>query len=164
MADGTSRDSSPAQVEIRECRRDDFETLYQIDRACYPPGIYYPRPVLREYIAAQGAHTLVVEANGQIAGFIIVQDLGRGLGHVVTIDVLADFRHAGIGSALLRAGEMWLASQGVTRVRLETAVDNIAAIALFQKFGYQVASLLSDYYRNESDAYLMEKILPPDIA
>lgn len=162
MAGDASHDPSAPQVEIREYRRDDFETLYQIDRACYPPGTYYPRPVLREYIAAEGAATLLAEANGQIAGFIIVQDHGRGLGHVITIDVLADFRRAGLGSALLRAGELWLGSRGATRVRLETAVDNLAAIALFQKFGYQVVRFLPDYYRDASDAYLMEKHLAPN--
>lgn len=146
--------------EIRAYRSGDFETLYRIDRACYPRGIYYPRPVLRRFLAARGAHTLVATSGEEIAGFLIVENHGNGRGHVITIDVLERFRRAGLGTALLGAGENWLAEEGVNTVELETAVNNTAAIALFQKFGYQVVRYLPDYYRNHSDAYLMEKVLP----
>ena len=148
-------------LRIRPYEPRDFETLYQIDEVCYPRGMSYPRPVLRRFLFAEGARTLVAESGDDILGFLIVQDHGRARGHVITIDVLAEHRRSGVGTALLRVGEDWLAQQGVKTVELETSVQNAPALALFQRFGYQVVRYLPDYYRNHSDAYLMEKALTP---
>jgi len=78
---------------------------------------------------------------------------------VITLDVRADRRRHGIGRALLDTAEVWLAAQGVRRVRLETAVDNQAALVFWQQAGYEVKGTLPGYYLDRDDAYRMEKEL-----
>jgi ribosomal protein S18 acetylase RimI-like enzyme len=42
-------------------------------------------------------------------------------------------------------------------VFLETAVDNVAAIAFYKRLGYAVLETLPRYYHGELDAFLMGK-------
>ena len=41
---------------------------------------------------------------------------------------------------------------------LEVGVQNEAAIRFYHKLGYTVQRLLPNYYKDGSDAYLMEKV------
>jgi ribosomal protein S18 acetylase RimI-like enzyme len=49
----------------------------------------------------------------------------------------------------------------VQQVELETATDNHAAIAFWQKHGYRTRGVLKGYYHGRVDAYVMEKLLTP---
>ncbi len=136
----------------------DFDTLYQIDQACYPPGIAYSKRVLRWFLRLPGTDWVVAEVNGQIAGFILAE-YGGPRAHLITIDVLEAYRRRGIGTALLRAMEQKLAARGVRQIELETATDNHAAVAFWQKHGYRTVGVLKRYYSNDLDAYSMLKSL-----
>jgi ribosomal-protein-alanine N-acetyltransferase len=137
----------------------DFEELYTIDQACYPPGIAYSKRTLRLFLRLPGAECLVAEAAGRIAGFILAEHEGERA-HLITIDVLAAERRRGVGTALLRAIEQAVAARGVRQVTLETATDNHAAIAFWQKHGYRTVGVLKNYYLDRLDAYSMHKPLP----
>jgi ribosomal-protein-alanine N-acetyltransferase len=146
-------------VQIRAYQPEDFEGLYRLDQSCYPPGIAYSRYALREFLGAPGSRAWVAEEADTLVGFVIVRQIGRDRGHVITLDVREDRRRQGIGMKLLATGEEWLARQGVRRVRLETAVDNEPATAFWQKAGYEVTGRLRRYYLGRDDAYRMEKQL-----
>ena len=45
-------------------------------------------------------------------------------------------------------------------VLLETATDNEAAVAFWQRHGYRIEAVLKRYYLTRLDAYEMRKILP----
>jgi len=146
-------------MEIRTYRRDDFESLYRLDQECYPPGIAYSRAALRMFLMQPGAQAFVAEEAGQAVGFVLVEQFGADQGHVITLDVRADCRRRGVGTALLAEAEQWLAKRGVRRVYLETAVDNQAGIAFWEHAGYCRRTLLRGYYLERVDAYGMEKEL-----
>jgi ribosomal protein S18 acetylase RimI-like enzyme len=146
-------------MQIRAFQPDDFEGLYRLDQSCYPPGIAYSRYALREFLGAPAARAWVAEEAETLVGFVIVQQVGRDRGHVITLDVREDQRRRGIGAKLLTSGEEWLARQGVRQVRLETAVNNEPAVAFWRRAGYEVTGQLPRYYLNRDDAYRMEKEL-----
>lgn len=156
----------PGAFEVREFQDQDLEAAYRLDQACYPPGIAYSRYALREFLNEPGARAWVADEEvtpalpkAGLVGFIIVRRVGADRGHVITLDVREDRRRRGLGRRLLETAEAWLAAQGVKRVRLETAVDNAAAVAFWQKTGYQIVGLLPRYYLDKLDAYRMEKEL-----
>jgi ribosomal protein S18 acetylase RimI-like enzyme len=60
---------------------------------------------------------------------------------------------------LLQAQEAYLAGHGVKKVELETATDNLPAIAFWQRHGYRTRGVLKRYYLGRVDAYRMEKPL-----
>ena len=80
-------------------------------------------------------------------------------GHVITIDVDPSARRARVGSLLLRAAEDRLRTSGSRAVGLETAVDNVAALAFYKRLGYNVVRTWPRYYSNGVDALVMRKEL-----
>ncbi|MHB8674919.1 MAG: GNAT family N-acetyltransferase [Candidatus Acidiferrales bacterium] len=153
------------KLSIREFDAADFETIYKIDQVCYSPDIAYSRVELQWYLELRGADCLIAEISGsastrrkQIAGFIITARQ-RLHGHIVTIDVLEAYRRAGVGASLLRSAETRLRRRGAREVWLETATDNEAAIAFWEKHGYRTRGRLANYYPKGLDALAMSKVL-----
>jgi ribosomal-protein-alanine N-acetyltransferase len=136
----------------------DFEALHEIDKKCFEPAIAYSRGQLREYLDLPGADCVVAEAEGRIAGFLVAARKRR-VGYVVTIDVLKPYRRAGVGTLLLAEAERRLAAAGVRVVELETATDNVSAIAFWEKHGYRTGGVIKSYYPNGRDAFSMSKPL-----
>ena len=151
---------------LRDYRPGDLETLWRIDQQCFEAGIAYCREEMRWYLAQPGAFALIAEPvdGGETAGFIIGQSIsGRRtatpLGYVITIDVLVSGRRSGLGSLLLGAAEDRMRQAGCRKVVLETAVNNAAALAFYERHGYTVLTTHPGYYSNGVDAYEMEKAL-----
>jgi ribosomal protein S18 acetylase RimI-like enzyme len=148
------------KVHLRDYRPDDFDTLIEIDRRCYEPGIAYSKRDMRAYLQFPGAECILAGTPREIAGFCI-SARQRTRGYIITIDVLEKYRKSGVGSALLREVERRLAANGVREVRLETATDNESAIAFWNKHGYRTLGVEKGYYPGGRDAFAMTKILVP---
>jgi ribosomal protein S18 acetylase RimI-like enzyme len=145
-------------VTLRMLTDADFESVHEIDQKCYPREIAYSRREFRWYLRLPGAKGIVAETRGAIAGFILTACFER-TGHIITIDVLAEFRRARVGTALLRAAEESLARRGATQIGLETAIDNGAAIEFWKQNGYLTRGILKNYYPGGLAAYAMMKRL-----
>ncbi len=97
--------------------------------------------------------------NPSIGGFIVAEAGSRARGHIITIDVVAAARRSGVGSLLLRAAEDRLIMAECRAVELETAVDNLPALAFYERHGYSVIRTFPRYYSNGVDALVLEKTL-----
>jgi [ribosomal protein S18]-alanine N-acetyltransferase len=150
------------RFKVRDYRREDFHTLWQIDQSCFPPGISYSQFELKTYIGRRGAFTLVAESAESgptpLLGFVI-GETSRQIGHIITIDVRSEARRHRLGSALLKAAEGRLRVEKCSDVRLETAVDNLSALAFYKRHRYDVIKTIPRYYSNGVDALLLEKNL-----
>lgn len=144
---------------IRDFQPKDFDTLWQMDQECFPPGIAYSKTDLAAFMRNRGAFTLIaVNADGgNIGGFIVAS--GAPIGHVITIDVAPAARRSGVGSLLLQAAEQRLREKGCGAVGLETAVDNLGALAFYKRHGYSVIRTWPRYYSNGVDALVLKKLL-----
>jgi [ribosomal protein S18]-alanine N-acetyltransferase len=165
---------------IREFNPADFETLWNIDQTCFPPGISYSRTELMVYMRRRGSFTLVAvnpaldsfeaelhtfeaekesqASQSAIAGFIVAES-GRSSGHIITIDVAATARRSGAGSLLLSSAESRLRAAQCRSVQLETAVDNLSAMSFYKHHGYSVVKTYPRYYSNGVDALVFVKEL-----
>lgn len=163
-------------ITLRDFRNPDFETLWTIDQKCFPPGISYSRLELAAYIRRPKAFAIVAEdvpatitepstfksaykKRLQIAGFIVAEAGPRNLGHIITIDVLAEYRRSGIGSRLLAAAEERLLAAGCSGIVLEAAVDNETALAFYHRHGFSQFNKVERYYPNGTDAAVLRKDL-----
>src|ERR1700674_3092662 len=159
-----SRYNGGVRFRILQFEKADFDTLWRIDQACFDPQLAYSRPEMAFYMRRPGSFTLVAEAEGSeipgngILGFIVAETR-RKSGHIITIDVIAEARRAGVGSALLRAAEDQLLRAGVVAVALETPVNNAAAIRFYKQKGYFVEKTVAGYYSGQMDALVMTKEL-----
>jgi ribosomal protein S18 acetylase RimI-like enzyme len=163
-------------ITLRSFKPEDFDTLHEIDQACYDPEVAYSQRELRAYLRFSGSDCLIAEAETkaevpdtesagtpaaekQIAGFCISARRDES-GYIVTIDVLPEFRRHHVGSMLLAEIERRLAANGVLEVALETATDNDSAVAFWTKHGYRNRGIKKDYYPGGRDAFAMTKTLP----
>lgn len=147
------------QFTIRDYLPEDFQKLWEIDRLCFPQGIAYSRYELGVYVRRRNAFTLVAEDNVRIIGFLVADLSRKRIGHIITIDVLAQARKHRVGSSLLQAAEQRLQSLNGRIIYLETAVDNSPAIAFYKRHGYDVVETIPRYYSNGVDALVFAKNL-----
>jgi ribosomal-protein-alanine N-acetyltransferase len=146
-------------VELRAYESHDFKALHQLDQSCFPPGIAYSNTMLRYFLKLSSAECLLAANGKEIDGFIM-SSMNAPLAHIITLDVAEAHRRSGIGSMLLTAMENRVAALGVHTVLLETAVDNEAAVAFWQRHGYRIEGVMKRYYLGRIDAYEMRKLLP----
>jgi [ribosomal protein S18]-alanine N-acetyltransferase len=144
---------------LRAFEARDFTAVQRLDQACFPPGIAYSKTMLRYFLKLPSADGIVAEEAGKVVGFILTEE-NPPLAHIITLDVAEAQRRQGLGSALLADSERNLAARGVRTILLETATDNEAAVAFWQRHGYRTEATLKRYYLGRIDAFAMRKILP----
>jgi ribosomal-protein-alanine N-acetyltransferase len=154
---GQCRYNGGVPFQIRQFDKADFDTLWRIDQSCFDAQLAYSRPEMAFYMCRPGSFTLVAEAE-TILGFVVAESR-RKTGHIITIDVVAEARRTGVGSALLRAAEEQLLKAGAVAVALETPVNNEAAVRFYKRHGYFVEKTVPGYYSNHLDALVMMKEL-----
>jgi ribosomal-protein-alanine N-acetyltransferase len=103
-------------------------------------------PISRFFVSMQGNRVV------GYAGYWFVSDTAD----IVNLAVHPDFRHKGIGRALLDHLQKKMKNHGVKRAQLEVRVSNIAAQKLYGSLGFRANGLRKNYYADE-DAVLMEK-------
>lgn len=137
--------------------------LYKIDQVCFAAGIAYSRSELRYFLHHPKSFTVVAEDDSSdIIGFCVVQEYmheGKRLGHVITIDVLPVARKQGTGRALMEAVEAHFEENGIGYMRLEVAIDNLAAQAFYRSQGFVSVGRIPGYYLGRLDAFVMQKHL-----
>lgn len=80
--------------------------------------------------------------------------------HINNIGVHETARRRGIGGALMRAAVAWALRQGAHTAILEVRAGNVAAQALYRRFGFEVVGRRKQYYREPpEDALLMRAVL-----
>lgn len=78
--------------------------------------------------------------------------------HISNLAVVPDFRRLKIGETMLEITLQIGMEKRCQSAHLEVRKSNVAAIALYQKYGFQVVGTRKNYYQNErEDALLMTK-------
>jgi RimJ/RimL family protein N-acetyltransferase len=123
----------------------------------------YLRAVRR---SSSGAVLVASGADGSIVGRLsVARDPHPSSRHVADLGLMvaAGHRRRGIGRALLDAAEAWARAVGVSKLELHVLPHNAAAIALYERFGYEREGLRRAHYRTRDgallDAILMAKLL-----
>ena len=151
------------EVRLRDFHQRDFSRICEIDRLCYSEAIAYTPEEMALGLVQPDAFVLVAEAGEQVIAFVLAyrkkRSLGNSVGHIVTIDVVEEFRARGIGHRLMESAEQRLRQNGARRIILEVETENGPALRFYKRRGYAIQRLLSSYYADGSDAYLMEKAL-----
>jgi [ribosomal protein S18]-alanine N-acetyltransferase len=77
--------------------------------------------------------------------------------HITILGVHPQFRRQGLGEVLLYGLFVAAHQRGLTRATLEVSSQNHAAIALYEKIGFQRAGCRKGYYDNGDDAAILWK-------
>ena len=69
---------------------------------------------------------------------------------IISIGIVPESRQKGFASILLQKAIKLVVMSNVIKMLFEVAEDNIAARALYEKFGFQIVGRRSGYYRHSS--------------
>lgn len=86
---------------------------------------------------------------GVVCGWLVVDEL-----HITVVAVDPDERRRGHGRCLLLTLLQRARRDGAAHATLEVSDDNIAALALYERLGFQTAGRREGYYRDGSDALI----------
>jgi [ribosomal protein S18]-alanine N-acetyltransferase len=144
---------------LRSYQPSDFLTLHQIDQACFPPAVSYSQKELAGFIDDKESKTWVAEQDGRIIGFLVADRQTHRAGHIITLDVLDEWRRLGVGTLLMDAAEDWARQQGLQLIYLETSEQNVAAQQFYARREYEKYRIVERYYGNGDAAWVMVKWL-----
>ena len=149
----------------------DLDRFFALDQSCFAAGIAYTRDELAAFLSHPSAFSVLLEdrptrsrPRGELLGFAIARTLrsrGKGVFHIITIDVAPTARRRGVGTLLMK----WMTDKGqelrLQALRLEVAVDNADALGFYTRMGFAEVGRIAGYYLGTIDALVLECRLNP---
>lgn len=168
--------SAQSNVVLRVATLQDLASLQHIEQTCFTTD-RLSKSRFKFYIDAQHAELIVAEREpssenakhdknkqgvNSIVGYgLLLLRRGTQLTRLYSIAVLPEARGLGVAEKLINSlGERALL-RGKRFMRLEVAVGNAGAIALYKKLGFSQFGMYTDYYDDHTDALRMQKVLVP---
>jgi len=137
-------------ASVRQFRTEDADAVIAI-AAQAPEVANWSKESYVKLASEAGSLALVLEADGQIEGFLLGR-LAADQAELLNLAVVASQRRQGAGTALLaKALEEWRL-RGVKTVYLEVRESNTGAIAFYEKHGFAKMGLRKGYYRDPDEA------------
>jgi ribosomal-protein-alanine N-acetyltransferase len=149
-------------VTYRDATLQDLATFVQLDKELFPHAMWSQEHYENDYKGVPRTHffTVAVNDENQIVGYAAVMVPAPGVeADVLTIGVIPEHRKSGIGRAFMAQLESWAIDKESNAMMLEVAVENIAAIAMYESLGYSRISERKNYYGSGRDALVMRKEL-----
>lgn len=148
-------------VDLRPLRAADFDRVLELERILFGPGAW-TYGMLAEELGGLGRWYVVAEEDlqhragvGPVVGYAGLWFDGD-VTQVMTIGVDPAYQGRGIGRQLLAALVDRSRRLGAEAVLLEVRTDNLPALALYERFGFQHLGVRKRYYQPEDkDAYTM---------
>lgn len=149
---------SPA-AKLRPGHLRDLDALIALEETVFNTDILSRRS-FRRFIAGRSATVIVAEADGKLAGYVLVLYPPRSkLARLYSIAVAPHIGRRGVGPLLLQAAEQAAKRRGRRAMRLEVHEHNSRAIARYEKSGYLLFGRHRKYYDDRRDALRFEKAL-----
>lgn len=133
----------------------------EIDDILRIETLSFTNPWTREMYLSELEH-------GDVASFYLVRDaIGEPVGfcavwrvldelHINNLAVLPEHRRSGAASALLNRALADAATRGAHRATLEVRASNVAALRLYERFGFRVTAVRRSYYtKPDEDALVL---------
>lgn len=140
------------EIKIRPWQEGDIEKITAAEQVCFTDP--WKKEDFLSALTLPVYCGLVMEEGEKLLGYacgISVCDEGE----VANIAILPSERGKGLGNKLLLALLENLKARGAEKCFLEVRVSNLAAISLYEKFGFEKIGVRKRYYPDGEDAFLM---------
>lgn len=143
---------------IRAATVADVAVVVELERDAFGPGAWSADTVRAE-LALPDRLVLVAERDAVVVGYV---DVGvvADVADLHRVAVAATHRRGSVGTTLLDAGRAAAADRGAVRMLLEVADDNVPALALYARSGFEPIARRRAYYGPGRDALVLEAPLP----
>ena len=126
-------------VLIRRMTLEDIPAVHEIDVLSF--SLPWPERSFRfEVTENRVARGWVAEVDGKIAAMLVLWFI-IDEAHIATIAVHPDFRRQGIGEKILLHALRTVQEEGAQRAFLEVRAGNVAAQAMYKKYGFEVTGV-----------------------
>lgn len=142
------------RIQLFDYKRD-FSSfiLIEINRFLVPMNSILTRFLIRKY--GKSFWSVVdISGNGEIDAYLLAGEKKSHL-HVFTFAVRKEFEGRGWGKTLLAHTIDKAKDCGIATIMLEVREDNMRAIGLYKKFGFERAGIEENYYDDGTDAIIM---------
>ena len=144
---------------IRQATSEDAEAIYEIEYLCFPDP-WSLESIRYEMEQNPAAFYVVAEIDGENGDRLIVGYAGlwwiENEGHITNIAVRPGYRNRRIGSQIVETLIGFTQEEGVDDFTLEVRRSNVAALGLYEKFGFEVEGVRKNYYRHgREDALIL---------
>jgi ribosomal protein S18 acetylase RimI-like enzyme len=151
-------------MQIRRTVPTDFLAIAALDREAWKEGEnaeFIPDGEHIWRLWTEHAIMFCAEVDVQIVGAIVAFPCLDGRYCLHKVFVKRDFRDKGIGSQLFEVLLQEIDEKGVS-VFLTVSPGNEAAIALYEKWGFDRRELVKGYYREVEDRYVLSRVWEKD--
>jgi ribosomal-protein-alanine N-acetyltransferase len=144
---------------VRAAEPADLDAVVTLEARVFADVAWSPRSVEEEFAALGETRRIVVAVDGSdIIGHAVLLAAGDS-GDLTRVAVEGSRRRLGIASQLVESLVGEATALGLEAVLLEVADTNRAAIALYEKHGFETIDRRPAYYVDGSDALVMCKAL-----
>lgn len=136
---------------------DDLPALAGLEAVLFGPDAW-SRSALEAELAGQGRRCLLSTDAGAVTGYAITLRVGD-VADLVRIAVHPEQQRQGTATALLDEAIATARRDGAHRMLLEVGATNAAALALYSAAGFSEIDRRRRYYKDGSDAIVMQRPL-----
>lgn len=148
------------QIELVSAQRQHLDALERIEQASFATD-RISRRSFRRFIDQGIGDFQVMLADDQVVGYyIVLYRQATQLARLYSLAVDPAYRRRGLGRQLLNAAEADADERHCLFMRLEVKIDNEAALALYHAAGYYDMEIRPEYYEDDADAVVLQKLLP----
>ena len=150
------------RVAVRPARPSDARSFLELFRAVVAERRFVRTDIVRRTERefrrrfrdtwGQDRASLVATVDGRVVGHLgLSREEAPENRHVASLGmtVQADWRRQGVGSALMAEAIRWAREKNVEKLALSVYPDNVAALALYRKFGFREEGRLSGHSKKE---------------
>ncbi len=145
------------EVVVGNMTQSDLDEVLAIEHQSFPSA--WSRASYERELRNRNSYYLTARHGGAVVGYFgmwVVLDEA----HITTLAVHPSYRRRGLGAHLLRHLMELARRRGASRVTLEVREQNHAAIAMYQKFGFEPKGVLPGYYGDtKENGVVMWKVI-----
>ena len=149
-------------IQYRAAIQLDLPVLVSMERVLFADSPWSMGQFKEEFKGVPNTRYFLVATNtdDQIVGYAAVLVVAAGVeADVLTVGVLPEYLRQGIATQFMAELEKWSISKQAPAMMLEVGTNNLSAITLYEKLGYQKISTREGYYGPGLDAFVMRKEL-----
>lgn len=144
------------QIKISKMNIDDLNKISPVLLTEFDD--FWNHNIFKSELENENSKYVVAKNNDEIVGFAGIW-ISIDEAHVTNIVTKKDLRKNGIGSTLLEELINLSKNLNLVSITLEVNENNLDAIKLYEKFGFEKLGIRKKYYNNTDNALIMTKKL-----
>lgn len=139
---------------IRKANPDDVEAIVSLDQEVLQTN--WHEKLYAESIVFKDTQSLVLDHEGRLIGFLIYRKIGGDF-EIIQLALNKEYQRQGLASMMIDYMIQDAQSSHIEFIYLEVEIDNLPALNLYKKYGFEAIHQRKNYYGQGQDAIVMRK-------